>query len=43
MAAIGTMEPMHYDKEFGLIKFTSRMKDEVPRKAYMDSKGFMEI
>ena len=30
-------------KEFGLIKFTNRRKHGVLRKAYMDSKGYMEI
>ena len=30
-------------KEFCPIKFTSRRKDCVPRKAYMDSKGLVEI
>ena len=43
MAAIGFMEARYYDQEFGLIKFTSRKKDGILRKAYMDSKGFMEI
>ena len=43
IAATGTMEAKYYDQEFGLIKFTSRRKDEMLRKAYMDSKGFMEI
>ena len=43
MVAIVSMEATYYDQEFGPIKFTSRRKDEVPRKAYMDSKGFVEI
>ena len=43
MLAIGSMEAMHYDQEFCPIKFTTRRKDRVPRKAYMDSKGFVEI
>ena len=43
MAATSFMEASYYDKEFSLIKFTRRRKDEVPRKAYMDSKGFVEI
>ena len=43
MAATGSMEARYCDQEFGLIKLTSRMKDGVPRKAYMDSKGSMEI
>ena len=30
-------------KNLCLIKFTSRRKDGIPRKAYMDSKGSMEI
>ena len=40
--AIGSVEARYYDQEFCPIKFTSRMKDEVPRKAYMDSKGFVK-
>ena len=43
MIAIGYVEVRYYDKEFDPIKFISRRKDEVPRKAYMDSKGFVEI
>ena len=43
MEAIGSIEAMYYDQEFGPIKFTSRRKDGVPRKAYMDSKGLVEI
>ena len=43
MAAIGFVEARYYDQEFDLIKFTSRRKDGIPRKAYMDSKGSMEI
>ena len=43
MAAIGSMEARYYNQKFGLIKFISRRKDGVPRKAYMDSKGFVEI
>ena len=43
MAATGSVEARYYDQEFGPIKFTGRRKDGVPRKAYMDSKGFMEI
>ena len=34
---------MYYDQEIGSIKFTSRRKDGVARKVYMDSKGPMEI
>ena len=37
MVAIG------YDQEFSPIKFISKRKDEIPRKAYMDSKGSVEI
>ena len=40
---IGSVEARCYDREFGPIKFTSLRKDEVPRKAYMDSKGYVEI
>ena len=43
MAATGSMETRYYDQQFSLIKFTSRRKDGIPRKAYMDSKVFMEI
>ena len=43
MAATGSMEARYYDQEFGPIKFTSRRKYGVPRKAYMDLKGFVEI
>ena len=43
MAAIGFVEAKYYDQEFGPIKFTSRRKDGVPRKAYMDSNGYVEI
>ena len=43
MATTGSVETKYYDQEFGLIKFTSRRKEGVPSKAYMDSKGFMEI
>ena len=38
-----SMEVRYYDQEFGPIKFTSRRKYGVPRKAYIDSKRFMEI
>ena len=37
--ATGIVEVRHYDQEFGPIKFTSRRKDGVSRKAYMESKG----
>ena len=43
MVAPGSMEAMYYDQEFDLIKFTSIRKYGIPRKAYMDSKGFAEI
>ena len=43
MAAIGSLEAKYYDQEFGPIKFTSKRKDGVPRKAYMDSNGYVEI
>ena len=43
MEATGSMEAMYYDQEFGPIKFTSRRKYGVPRKAYMDTKGYVEI
>ena len=43
MGSIGSIEAMYDDQEFGLIKFTRKRKDRVPRKAYMDSKGFVEI
>ena len=41
MAATATsfVEARYYDNEFGPIKFTSRKKDGVPRKAYIDTKG----
>ena len=43
MEATGSMEVRYYDQEFSPIKFTSRRKDGVLRKAYMDSKGYVEI
>ena len=43
MTAIGSVEARYYDKKFCPIKFTSRRKIGIPRKAYMDSKGSMEI
>ena len=43
MVAIGSMEARYYDQEFGPIKFISRRKDGIPRKAYIDSKGYVEI
>ena len=42
-AAIGSMEAMYYDQEFGPIKFTSRRKYGIQRKAYIDLKGSTEI
>ena len=43
LAATGSVEARYYDQEFGPIKFTSRRKYGIPRKVYMDSKGFVEI
>ena len=43
MVATGFVEAKYYDQEFGLIKFTSRMKDGVLRKSYIDIKGYVEI
>ena len=43
MDDIGSMEAKYYDQKFDSIKFTNRRKDGVPRKAYMDSMGSMEI
>ena len=43
MVAISSGEVRYYDQEFSPIKFTSKRKDEVPRKAYRDSKGYVEI
>ena len=43
MMATSSVEARYYDKELDLIKFTSKRKDGVLRKAYMDSKGSMEI
>ena len=43
MEATGSMEAKYYDQEFDSIKFTKRRKDGLPKKAYMDSKGSMEI
>ena len=43
MEAISSMETGYYDQEFSPIKFTSRRKDVVPRRAYMGSKCFVEI
>ena len=43
MVVTGSMEARYYDQEFSLIKFTSRRKDKVLRKAYIDSNGSMEI
>ena len=43
MATTGSVEARFYDQKFSLIKFTSRRKDGVPRKAYMDLKSSMGI
>ena len=43
LAASGFVKVRYYDQEFGPIKFTTRWKDEVLRKAYMDLKCFVEI
>ena len=43
IATTGSVEPKYYNQEFGPIKFTSRRKDRIPRKPYMDSKGSVEI
>ena len=43
LAAIDSMEARYYDQEFGPIKFTRKRKYGIPRKAYMDSKGSVEI
>ena len=43
MVATGFMEARYYDQELCPIKFTSRRKDGILRKAYMDSKGSVEI
>ena len=43
IAAISSMEAMYYDQEFDPIKFTSRRKDEILRKEYINSKGYVEI
>ena len=43
IAATISMEVMYYDQEFGSIKFIRKRRDEFSRKAYMDSKCFMEI
>ena len=43
MAVAGSMEANYYDQELGPIKFINKRKDEIPRKAYMDLKGSVEI
>ena len=43
IVATDIVEARYYDQKFGSIKFISRRKDKVPRKTYMDSKGFVEI
>ena len=37
------VETNYYDQEFDPIKFTSGRKDRIPRKAYMELKGSVEI
>ena len=43
MDAIGSVEAKYYDQEFSPIKFTSIRKYGILRKAYMNSKGYVEI
>ena len=43
METIGFVGARYYDQEFDPIKFNSRRKYGVPRKACMDSKGTVEI
>ena len=43
MEATSFVKARYYEQEFGPIKFTSKRKDGVLRKAYMDSKGYVEI
>ena len=43
MVATDSVEARYYDQEFSSIKFTSRRKYGIPRKAYMDSKYSVEI
>ena len=43
MAATSSMEARYYYQDFGPIKFMIRRKDGVLRKAYMDSKGYVEM
>ena len=43
MATTGSVEAKCYDQEFCPINCTSRRKDGILRKAYMDSKGSVEI
>ena len=43
MVATDSMEARYYNQEFCPIKFTNRMRDGIPRKAYMDSKGSAKI
>ena len=43
MAATSSVEARYYDQEFGPIKFTSKRKDGISRKVYMNSKGYVEI
>ena len=39
----GSVEARYYDQKFSPIKFTSRRKHGVPRKAYMDLKSSVGI
>ena len=43
MTVTSFVKARYYRKEFSSIKFTRRRKDGVPRKTYMDLKGFVEI
>ena len=43
MATTGSVEAKYYDQEFDPIKFTSRRKYGILRKAYIDLKGSVEI
>ena len=43
METTSSVVARYYDQEFGPIKFTSRRKDGVLMKAYMDAKGSAEI
>ena len=43
MVITGSMDARYYDQEFSPIKFDSRKKDGILRKACMDSKVSVEI